>query len=90
MLFVAVLKTRGAPADESTRRRLDWKYPENVKVLGEYWTTNDDMTVVTVIETDDADAVSSIARDWRDMFEVQVAPAMTSEHGIELVKQKLR
>jgi hypothetical protein len=88
MLFVAVLKARGRPVEESTGRRLDWTYPENVKVLAEYWCANDDMSVVTIFEADDAAAISSVSRDWRDLFEVQISPAITGEHGLELARRR--
>jgi hypothetical protein len=38
MLFVALLKTRGhATFQEGVARRMQWDYPEGVRVLGEYW-----------------------------------------------------
>lgn len=89
MLFVAVLKSRGRPVEESTGRRLNWNFPESVKVLAEYWCANDDMSVVTVLESDDADAISSVSRDWRDLFEVQISPAITGEHGLELSRRRM-
>ena len=42
MLFVALLRTKpGSTFQEGGARRLQWQYPEDVDVLGEYWLGRD-------------------------------------------------
>ena len=59
MLFVAHLKYRARrPVAEVIASRLNWKYPENVKVLSETWCSNHE--VIMIFETDDAFAINAM------------------------------
>jgi hypothetical protein len=47
MLFVALLKIRGhGTFQEGVARRMQWAYPQGVRVLGEYWLETESPRVV--------------------------------------------
>ena len=90
MLFVALLKTRaGNTFQEGVARRLQWDYPEGLRVLGEYWLETEDPRVIAVMEAQSMDAFGQIRMDWGDMFEIEVFPAVTGEQGLEMARQAM-
>ena len=90
MLFVALLKPRGtATFQEGVARRMQWDYPEGVRVLGEYWLETESPRVVAVMEADSMDAFGQIRMHWNDMFEIEVFPAVTGEQGMEMTRQAM-
>ena len=90
MMFVALLKTRGNNTfQEGVARRMQWDYPEGVRVLGEYWLETESPRVVSVMEVDGMDAFGQIRMHWNDMFEIEVFPAVTGEQGMEMARQAM-
>ncbi|HEU4493417.1 MAG TPA: DUF3303 family protein [Rubrobacteraceae bacterium] len=90
MLFVALLKNRAAGTfQEGVARRMQWNYPEGVRVLGEYWLETETPRVIAVMEAESMDAFGQIRMDWGDMFEIEVFPAVTGEQGMEMARQAM-
>ena len=90
MLFVALLKTRGtATFQEGVARRMQWDYPQGVRVLGEYWLETESPRVVSIMEADGMEAFGQIRMDWGDMFEIEVFPVVTAEQGLEMARQAM-
>ena len=90
MLFVALLKTRGTNTfQEGVARRMQWDYPEGVRVLGEYWLETEHPRVVAVMEADGMEAFGQIRMHWNDMFEIQIFPAVTGEQGMEMARRAM-
>jgi hypothetical protein len=90
MMFVALLKTRGNNTfQEGVARRMQWDYPEGVRVLGEYWLETESPRVVSIMEADGMDAFGQIRMHWNDMFEIEVFPAVTGEQGMEMARQAM-
>ena len=90
MMFVALLKTRGNNTfQEGVARRMQWDYPEGVRVLGEYWLETESPRVVSVMEADGMEAFGQIRMHWNDMFEIGVFPAVTGERGMEMARQAM-
>jgi hypothetical protein len=90
VLFVALLGSRaGGTFQEGVSRRLQWEYPEGVRVLGEYWLETEAPRVIAVMEAESMDAFGQIRMDWGDMFEIDVFPAMTGEQGMEMARQAM-
>ena len=90
MLFVALLGNRaGSTFQEGVSRRLQWEYPEGVKVLGEYWLETEDPRVIAVMEAESMEAFGQIRMDWGDMFGIEVFPAVTGEQGLEMARQAM-
>ena len=90
MLFVALLKVRGTNTfQEGVARRLQWDYPEGVRVLGEYWLETEAPRVIAVMEAQSMEAFGQLRMDWGDMFEIEVFPAVTAEQGMEMARQAM-
>ena len=90
MLFVALLTTKpGSTFQEGGSRRLQWTYPEGVNVLGEYWLETDAPRVVSVMEAESMAPFGQIRMHWGDLFEIEVFPAVTSQQGMEMLRQAM-
>lgn len=88
MLFVALLRATGESPKETIARRVQWQYPEGVRVVGEYWLQGDP-TVVSILEADSVGPIMAITTQWADVFGITVLPAVTAEEGLELAKQMM-
>lgn len=83
MLFVSLMTAKpGATAAARRARRLEWKYPEGMRVVAEYWLATEDPRVVLVSEADDPAVIFQAIGDWDDVFTIDVFPAVTAEEGI--------
>ena len=90
MLFVALLKNRAAGTfEEGVARRMQWDFPEGANVLAEYWLETEAPRVIAVMEAESMDVFGQIRMDWGDMFEIEVFPAVTGEHGLEMARQAM-
>jgi uncharacterized protein with GYD domain len=89
MLFVALLKATGGTPKETTARRVQWQYPEGVRVVAEYWLQGNPR-VISIIEADSIAPIMAVAIEWGDVFDITVLPAITAEDGLELAKQMMQ
>ena len=90
MLFVVLLTTRvGNTFQEGVARRLQWDYPEGMRVLSEYWLETENPRVIAIVEAQSMEAFGQIRMDWGDMFEIEVFPAVTGEQGMEMARQAM-
>ena len=85
MIFVALLK-RKVPTSETMPRRLEWEYPEGMKVIAEYWLQSADPACITVFEADSVGPMMATSAAWGDFFDITVIPAVTAEEGIAMAK----
>ena len=85
MLFVALLK-RKVPTSETMPRRLEWEYPEGMKVIAEYWLQTIDPAVIIAFEADSIGPIMAATSAWGDFFDITVIPAITAEEGLAMVK----
>jgi len=88
MLFVATMNVKpGAPGPkERIARRAQWKYPEGVKVIGEYWLQGKP-AVISICEVDNIAPIIAMTAEWGDVFDINVFPAVTAEEGLALASQ---
>ncbi len=90
MLFVMLLSAKpGATFQEGGARRLQWNPPEGMNMLGEYWLETDSPRVISIFETEDMAAMGQIRMEWGDLFEIEVFPAVTSEQGMQMLRQAM-
>ena len=90
MLFVVLLKAKPESTfQEGGARRLQWEYPEGVKVLGEYWLETGSPRVVAIVEAESIAPFGAIRMQWVDLFEIDVFPAVTAEQGMEMLRQAM-
>ena len=90
MLFVVLLRAKPeATFQEGGARRLQWEYPEGMKVLGEYWLETGSPRVVSIVEAESMGPFGAIRMQWADLFEIDVFPAVTAEQGMEMLRQAM-
>jgi hypothetical protein len=90
MLFVTLGKSKPTSTRrQRVARRLDWHYPEGVKVVSEYWLMTEDPTLISVVDTDDIGKIMHSLGEWDDVFEFRVFPAVTAEEGIAQARREL-
>ena len=88
MLFVMTLKWQPGltreQRDGALQRRSQWNYPDGVNLIGEFWPSSENLAVVSAFETDDPAALMEITFTWGDVFQIEVAPAVTATDGLRL------
>jgi hypothetical protein len=86
--YVARLTFRSASSaqdrDAALMRRTSWNYPAGVKVVAEYWPLSADLQVVAIISAEDVGALWEIEAEWSDVFDVDIAPAVSAEEGLRI------
>ena len=88
MLFVTIGKAKAtSTTKQRVARRLNWKYPPGMRMIGEYWLQSNDPTLITIGEVENVAAMMSAIADWDDVFEFTVLPAMSAEEGLQIAKQ---
>jgi hypothetical protein len=88
MLFVALLNSKPASsATQSLSRRLEWKHPEGLKTIAEYWPQTNNPSVISIFEADNIAAIMAATMPWTDLFEITIVPAITAEEGLKLASQ---
>jgi hypothetical protein len=70
--------------DGALVRRAQWKYPEGVDTVAEYWPAADDPAVVSIFRTQDYAALMEIGFTWGDMFDITTLPAISADDGLKI------
>lgn len=65
-------------------RRMNWSYPEGLRVEAEYWTATTDPAVVVVADADEMAPLVAVSAAWDDLFDITITPCMTAEEGLAL------
>jgi hypothetical protein len=89
MLFVALLKPKGGTVQSRIAHRAEWRFPDGVKVVAEYWLQSSEVNVVAVYEADNIAPIMAITSEWGDEFDITVVPAVTGQEGLKLVQQMM-
>ena len=88
MNYVALLRYRssvsGAERDAALLRRTSWDYPKAITPIAEYWPMSSDISVVSIFSTDDVAAIMELEFEWGDVFDIDVAPAVSSDEGLRI------
>jgi hypothetical protein len=88
MLFVALLSSKPASsAAQSLPRRVEWKWPEGLRPIAEYWLQTSNPSVVSVFEVDNIGPIMAATLPWTDLFDITVVPAIAAEEGLKLASQ---
>jgi hypothetical protein len=87
MLFVALGNVRAGTTRERVGRRLQWNYPEGIRVIGEYWLQTPSPQIVSICEADSIASLMAATSAWDDVISWTVVPAVTAEEGMELARQ---
>ena len=90
MLFVALLNAKTTTTRmNSIPRRAEWKWPEGLKYVAEYWLQHDNPRVICVAEADSIGPIMAAVAAWDDLFDISVFPAVTAEEGLKLASQMM-
>lgn len=90
MLFVTLMKAKTNSTFRGRMpRRLEWRFPEGMKVIGEYWLPGNDPTVVVISEGENPEVIFQAVSQWDDLFDFTVSPAVTAEEGIAMARREL-
>jgi uncharacterized protein with GYD domain len=73
---------------ELMSRRADYKFPEGVELISEYWTPSDP-AVVSIVEAADSTALMANSINWVDAFDTQVLPAIEYQEGLKKLPKAL-
>ena len=89
MLFVSLLRPKKGTAQERAERRAQWKPPQGVHQVAEYWLQSSSVNVVYVFEADSVEQIMPIRIYWIDFYDIETFPAMTGEEGLQLAQKML-
>ena len=90
MLFVGLYSPKPSTTPAQTLpRRMEFKPPEGIKLVGEYWLQNSAPRTVVAFEADDYASIMAMNRQWADLYDITVVPAITGEEGMKLVPQMM-
>ena len=90
MLFVALYSPKpGVSPAQALPRRMEWKPPESMKRIAEYWLPNITPHVIVIFEADNYATIMAANMPWADLFDFSVFPAITAEEGLKLAKQMM-
>ena len=90
MLFVSLFSLKpGASPAQSLPRRMEWKPPEGVKQVAEYWLQHNNPRIIAVFEADNIAPIMAVNMQWADLYDITVVPAVTGEEGLKLAKQMM-
>jgi hypothetical protein len=68
MLFVSIGKAKAASTTKQrVARRVNWKYPAGMRVIGEYWLQGNDPTLITIVETESVAPIMSGPSMWSEI-----------------------
>ena len=71
-----------AKLGETIARRAEYKFPEGIKLIAEYWSPSQP-AVIAIVEAPDATALMMNTINWLDTFDVQVLPVSDYQEGLQ-------
>ena len=90
MLFVTLLTLKPTTKpEEALQRRAEWKQPESIKPIAEYWLLTYTPNVISIDEADDFATLMAATMPWADLFDFAVVPAISVEEGLKLASQMM-
>jgi len=70
--------------DEALMRRAEWKYPEGMEVIAEYWPASEDVAVVVISRAETFEPFMELEMTWSDKFHIDSHPAVSAEEGLRI------
>ncbi len=87
MKFIALFDMKEgvtqAKLAETIAKRSEYKFPEGVKLISEYWTPVQSPSVVAVFEATDPAAIMMNSIVWVDTFDCRVYPCTDWQEGAQ-------
>lgn len=89
MLFKSLGRARGTCAQHDViARRMEYHFPEGLRVLGEQWPQAGDPAVVLISEADEIGPLIAATAYWADAYDFTTFPALTAEEGMRLAGER--
>jgi len=93
MKFMALFHLKAdvnqAKIAEAIARRVEYKFPEGVELLEEYWTPVGSPAVVSIFEATSPAALMANSVTWIDTFDVHVYPITEWKEGAQKLPKLL-
>jgi len=89
MLLAVVMRAEPGTLNERYGRRLQWKYPQGITPVAEYWLHSSELSVFAVVEAESAEPLAAMRMEWDDLFEIDVFPVVTAEEGLERLRRTM-
>lgn len=70
-------------------RRAEWKFPQGISLIAEYWSSKNSPVVVSIFEANDAAVLMINTVGWIDVMSVDIFPVTTYEEGLEKLTRHL-
>ncbi len=90
MLFISMGKPKAGTPQERMARRAQWKFPEGVRIVAEYWPIGGEYSVITIAEAESIAPIMAAVVAWADVFDFTIHPAVTAEEGLQLAQQMMK
>ncbi len=90
MLFIAMGKVKAGSVQEAIARRAQWKYPQGLRLVAEYWPQGGEYNVISIAEADSVAPLMAGLVAWSDLVQYTVTPAVTAEEGLRLAEQMMK
>ena len=90
MLFVSLLSLKpSATLAQALQQRTEWKQPQGMKSIAEYWLMTNTPSVISIDEADNIAPLMAATMPWMDIFDITVVPAVSAEEGLKLASQMM-
>ena len=87
MLLLSIVRPAvGSSGQMRTERRVNWKLPDGVTKLAEYWLQSAEITAIAVFETDAPEKLFESKFYFSDAYTIDTFPAVTAEDGMKIVE----
>ena len=81
---MAILTWEPEKRDELVKRRVEWRFPEGMKVIGE-WVDITGGRDFTLVEVDDPKVILAATFAWDDLAKFECVPVMEAEEVMKLI-----
>ena len=88
MDYAALLRYRSsateAERDAALLRRTTWQYPDEIRLIAEYWPMSSDVQVISIFSTDKVAALLELEFEWGNVFDIDISPAVSVDEGLRI------
>ncbi len=81
MVFITLCRVRSRHLEGAHRPPPRLRYPEGMRVLGEWWLQTPDPEVILITEANSAAPMLAARAAWDDVFDITILPAVRPKKG---------
>jgi hypothetical protein len=68
---------------------MEYKEPEGIKMVAEYWLQHTNPRIIIVFEADNYASIMAMNSKWTDIYDCTVVPCTTGEEGLKIASQMM-